>query len=438
MGILFHDLRFAFRQLKRMVVLDYDFWKKRFNGDPNVVGRHVTVDGHPLSVIGVAPEGFHGLPSVALRVAAYLPLSQLTRQGTPADVLNSWQTRSVLLYGRLRPGFSLTQADAELNVVARNLTREQPDDEQQLELAAYPEQSLRIGANPSAIVLISAIFLGLASMIVLLACVNVANLVLVRATVREREMAIRAALGAKGSRLLQQMITESVTLALIGGAVGVVLGMWASTALGHINLHFDIPFSLSVEFDWRIFLYALGIAVLAGIVVGIVPALRMAKANVNSVLHTSGRGTTGGHHWMRDTLIILQIAGSLVMLVVAGLFVRSLGALQATDFGFEPGHVLNLSFATNLIGINDSQTQDLTNNIRARLHQLPEVIAVSQATEVPMGYFNGNTAMLTIDGGPAPVDAPALTAGYNVVSPEYFTVMGISRLRGAHLHRRRR
>ena len=413
-----------------VVVLDYDFWKKRFNGDPNVVGRHVTIDGHPLSVIGVAPEGFHGLPSIALRVAAYLPLSQLTLEGTPADVLNSWQTRSILLYGRLRPGFSLTQADAELNVVARNLTREQPDDEHQLELTGYPEQSLRIGANPSAIVLISAIFLGLAGMILLLACVNVANLVLVRATVREREMAIRAALGAKGSRLLQQMITESVTLALIGGAVGVVLGMWASTALGHVNLHLDVPFSLSVEFDWRIFLYALGIAVLAGIVVGIVPALRLAKANVNAVLHTGGRGTTGGRHWMRDTLIVLQITGSLVMLVVAGLFVRSLGALQATDFGFEPGHVLNLSFATNLIGINDSQTQDLTNNIRARLHQLPEVIAVSQATEVPMGYFNGNTAMLTIDGVPAPVDAPALTAGYNVVSPEYFDVMGMSLLSG--------
>jgi predicted permease len=201
-----------------VVVLDYDFWKARFNGDPNVVGREVTVDGHPLSVIGVAPKGFRGLPSIALTVAAYLPLSQLTLEGTPADVLNRWQTRSVLLYGLLRPGSSLKQVDAELNVAARNLMREQPDDEKQLELAAYSEQSVRIGSNPSVIGLISALFLGLAGMVLLLACVNVANLVLVRATVREREMAIRAALGAKRSRLLRQMITESVTLALIGGA----------------------------------------------------------------------------------------------------------------------------------------------------------------------------------------------------------------------------
>lgn len=408
-----------------VVVLDYDFWNERFNGDPNVVGREVTVDGHPLSVMGVAPKGFRGLPSIALSVAAYLPLSQLTLEGTPADVLNRWQTRSVVLYGRLRPGFSLEQASAELNVAAQNLMREQPDNEKQLELTAYSEQSVRIGNNPSAIVLISALFLGLAGMVLLLACVNVANLVLVRATVREREMAIRAALGAKRFRLLRQMVTESVTLALIGGAVGVVLGMWASAAFSHINLHLDLPFSLSIEFDWRIFLYALGIAVLAGIVVGIAPALRMGKANVNTVLHTGGRGTTGGRHWMRDTLIVVQIAGSLVMLVVAGLFLRSLDALQTKDFGFQPEHVLNLSFATNLIGINESQTRDLAGNIQAHLHKLPGVIAVSQASEVPMGYFNGTTATLTIDGAPAPVDAPALTAGYNVISPEYFNVMGI-------------
>jgi macrolide transport system ATP-binding/permease protein len=412
-----------------VAVLDYDFWKERFNGDPNVVGRGVTVDGHPLSIIGVAPKGFRGLPSVAITVAAYLPLSQMTIEGTPADVLNDWQTRSVLLYGRLRPGFSLKQASAELNVAAQNLTREQPDDEKQLQLAAYSEQSFRVGV-PSAMGLISALFLGLAGMVLLLACVNVANLVLVRATVREREMAIRTALGAKLSRLLRQVITESVTLALIGGGLGVVLGMWASAALSHVNLHLDIPFSLPVGFDWRIFLYSLGMAVLAGIVVGIAPALAMAKTNVNTVLHTGGRGTTGSRHWMRDTLIVLQIAGSLVMLVVAGLFVRSLGALQTADFGFKPDNVLNLSLTTTSIGINDSQTRDLTGNIQTRLHKLPGVIAVSQATEVPMGYFNGDTATLTIDGVPAPVEAAALIAGYNVISPEYFNVMGISLLSG--------
>jgi putative ABC transport system permease protein len=417
-----------------VLVLGYDFWKKRFNGDPNVVGRQVTVDGHSVSVIGVAPRGFYGLPSAVLTATAYLPLSQLTVEGTPADVLNSWQTRNLLVYGRLRPGVSLKQASAELSVIAQNMTRQHPEDEKQIDLAAYSERSLRIaGGNPNAMYVISALFLGLAGMVLLLACVNVANLVLVRATVREREMAIRAALGAKRSRLLGQMITESVTLALIGGGLGVVLGVWASTALSHVNLHLDIPFSLSMEFDWRIFFYSFAMALLAGIVVGMVPALRIAKANVNTVLHEGSRGVTRGRHWMRDTLVVLQIAGSLVLLVVAGLFVRSLAALQTTDFGFKPDHVLNLSFDTSLIGMNDAQARDLSGNIQAGLHQLAGVVAVSQASEVPMGYFSGTTDTLTIDGAPARVNASALTAGYNVVSPEYFSVMGIDLLRGRSL-----
>jgi putative ABC transport system permease protein len=414
-----------------VAVLSYEFWKQRFNGDPTVVGRQATIDGHQVSIIGIAPKGFHGLPNIALTMSAYLPLTQLTDEGSPAEVLNSWTNRNFLIFGRLRPGVSLKQASAELNVAARNMMREHPIEEKQIEFAAWPERSLRFGrSNPNAMIVISGLFLGLAGMVLLLACVNVANLVLVRATVREREMAIRAALGAKGSRLLRQMITESVTLAMIGGGMGVILGMWASTALSHVNLHLDLPLSLSMDFDWRIFLYSFAMALLGGIVVGMVPALRIAKANVNSVLHEGSRGVTRGRHWMRDGLVVMQIAGSLVLLVVAGLFVRSLGALQTTDFGFKPDHVMNLSFDTSLIGINDAQARALNGNIQARLHQLAGVDSVSVASEVPMGYFSGNTDTLAIDGVQVPANAPPLTAGYNVVSPEYFSVMGIDLLRG--------
>jgi predicted permease len=194
-----------------VIVLSYDFWKEKFDGDPNVVGRKVTVDGHPLFIIGVAPKGITGLFGVAT-IAAYLPLSELTVEGTPADLLNSWQNRNLFVRGRLRPGISLKQAEAELSVVARNITRQHPDAEKKFDIAVFPGTRVRI----TAIYVISALFLGLAGMVLLLACVNVANLVLVRATVREREMAIRTALGAQRSRLLRLMITESVTLALIG------------------------------------------------------------------------------------------------------------------------------------------------------------------------------------------------------------------------------
>jgi predicted permease len=413
-----------------VIVLGYEFWQKRFNGDPNVVGRQVALDGHSVTVIGVAPRGFYGLPSNVLTMAAYLPLSQMTLEGTPPEVLNSWQTRNFLVYGRLRPGVSLRQANAELNVAAQGIMRQHPDEEKQLEFTAFSERSLRIGSSPNTVYVISALFLGLAAMVLLLACVNVANLVLVRATVREREMAIRAALGAQRARLLRQLVTESITLALAGGCAGVLFGMWASAALSHVDLHFDIPFTVPAEFDWRIFLYSFALAMMAGIVVGMAPALRAAKANVNTVLHEGGRGVTGGRHWMRDALVVMQIAGSLVLLVVAGLFVHSLAALESTDFGFKADRVLNLCYDTSLIGMKDEQARSLAADMRARLHELARVEAVSQASEVPMGYFSGAADTLVIDGAPAAGNPAALTAGYNIVSPEYFNVMGIGVERG--------
>jgi predicted permease len=409
-----------------VIVLSYDLWKEKFNGDPNVMGRQVTIDGHPVSIIGVAPNGFTGLFGLAT-VAAYLPLSELIIEGTPADLLNSWHNRSLGIHGRLRPGVNLKQAGAELSVVARNIVRQHPDVEKKFDIAVIPGPRLRI----TAFYVISGLFLGLAGMVLLLACVNVANLVLVQATVREREMAIRTALGAQRSRLLRQMITESVTLALIGGVLGVVLGVWVSTALGHTDLHTGLPVSLPVEFDWRIFLYSFSIALLAGVVVGIVPALRLAKASLNTVLHEGSRNVTVGRHWLRDGLVTLQVAASLVLLVVAGLFVRSLVAFQTTDFGFKPDHVLNVSINTSEIGMTDGQTRDLAGNVLARLHQLAGVDSVSQATATPMGIVSevaGDTVV--IDGAPAPVDAPPLTAAYNTVSPEYFSVMSIDILRG--------
>ena len=150
--------------------------------------------------------------------------------------------------------------------------------------------------------------------------------------------------------------------------------MWASSLLSHIDPHADLPVNLAFDFDWRIFLYSFAIALLAGIVVGLVPALRIARSNVNSVLHEGGRGIAGGRHWMRDGLVAMQIAGSLVLLVVTGLFVRSLSAMQTMDFGFKPDHVLNLAVDANEIGMNDAQTQIWRGNILVRLHQNAGVV----------------------------------------------------------------
>ncbi|MGA9667947.1 MAG: ABC transporter permease [Terracidiphilus sp.] len=407
-----------------VIVLDYGYWKEKFNGDASVVGRPVTINGHPVTVAGVAPKGFHGVQSF-VSVAAYLPLSELPLSGTPIDAMNNWQTRMLNVNARLLSGVSLKQANAGLNVVAQDLMRQHPEVEKKLGIEAYPEPVLRINTGSSTTMyVVAGLFLSLAGMVLLLACVNVANLVLVRATVREREMAIRTALGARRTRLIGQMVTESITLALIGGVMGVVLGTWSSSVLSHLDIHADIPVNFAFDFDWRIFLYSFSAALLGGVVVGFVPALRMAKSNVNTVLHEGSRGVTAGRHWLRDGLVALQIAGSLVLLVVTALFVRSLSAMQTMDFGFNPDHVLNFALDANEIGLTDVQTRDLAANIAARLHQLAGVDSVSHATSVPLGYF-GSGDRLTIDGAPAPTDPTDRDAGYNVVSPEYFNVMSI-------------
>ena len=412
-----------------VIVLDYNYWQQQFNGDPNIVGRSVTLDGHPMTVVGVAPKGFRGLQGF-VTMAAYLPISELTVAGTPADALNEWQNRMFIVNARLRPGVTLSQANAQLSLVADSMMRQQPEIEKKLSVGAYPEPSLRINpGNPKTMVMFAGLFLSLAVMVLLLACVNVANLVLVRATVREREMAIRSALGAQRSRLMLQMITESVLLALMGGAAGVGLGMWASNALSHLNVHAPIAVNLTFDFDWRIFLYSFLIAALAGLVVGLVPAVRIARANVNTVLHEAGRGVTAGRSWVRDGLVALQIAGSLVLLVVAGLFVRSLSAMQTMDFGFNPDHVLNFVVDSNEVGMTAAQGRDLAANLVARLQQLPGVEAVSHASSLPFGYF-GSSDQMNVDSAPAPANHADLRALYNVVSPQYFKVMGIHLLRG--------
>lgn len=412
-----------------VLVLSYDFWNEKFNGDPNVVGRQATIDGHPFTVVGVAPKGFNGVQSF-VKIAAYMPVSAVTVTGMTTDFLNGWQNRNFIVYGRLRPGVSFKQATAELSVIGKDMTRQHPEFEKQVEISALPEPSMRIGAgDPKIMPIMAALFLSLAGMVLLLACVNVANLVLVRATAREREMAIRTALGAQRSRLIVQMLTESLTLALMGGVMGVILGMWASSALGHLDIHADLPVNLAFNFDWRIFFYSFGIAMLAGVVVGLVPAYRMARSNVSKVLHEGGRGVTGGRHWFRDGLVVLQIAGSLVLLVITGLFVRSLGAMQTMDFGFKPDNVLNFVIDANEIGMKDAQTLELTDNILARLHQLPGVISVSHANSTPMGYFNSGDTMI-IDGTSAPTDSGAFGAGESIVTPDYFNVMSIGLMRG--------
>jgi macrolide transport system ATP-binding/permease protein len=410
-----------------VMVLSYTYWKGRFGGDPEIVGTKVSVDGHPVTIVGVAPEGFYGI-NLLSAPQAYLPLGMAVYGGQAADFITNRAARFVFVGARLQPGESLQQAQAVLDGVARRLSQQYSDTDKDFTVKVYPELRARpIPQAGSLVVVLSGLFLGLTTIVLVLACVNVANMLLVRSTAREREMVTRAALGAPRSRLVRQLLTESVLLALAGGVAGILFGSWGTHALGSIDLHANL--SLEVGLDWRVLAYSLGIAILTGLIVGVVPALRAARGDLSAILRGGGRGVVGTRQRLRTALVVAQVAGSLMLLIIAGLFLRSLGAARQTNLGFNPSHVINLSMDPKEIGYTAEQSRGFYKALLDRVRALPGVLSVSTAPAVPMGYvFKGDT--LVIDGYQPPPGQPAPNASYNVISPDYFQTMRIPMVRG--------
>ncbi|MGC2697464.1 MAG: ABC transporter permease [Candidatus Angelobacter sp.] len=423
---------------EKVVVLGYSYWKKRFNGDESIVGKQVRMNGHSVTVIGVAPEGFHGLYSL-VDMQAYLPLGMRTLWNQNADKNDYWtkrDTRDLAILGVLAPGVSRQQAQASANVVAQRLNQQFPDTHKNISLRLYPERLARPDPDPAnGLVIVGVLFMVLAGLVLLLACSNVANIVLVRATARERELAIRTALGAARVRIVRQLLTESILLGSMGGLLGVVVGVWASRLVSSIRLDVaDIPIKFDFSFDWRVFSFGLAIALLTGLLVGLAPAWRAARADFNQVLHEGSRGILGsGKSRMRSALVVAQVAVSLMLLVVAGLFVRSAQNAEHSYLGFDPHNVLNLTMETRTIGFDIPRTQQFVRAMEDRVRALPGVQSASVAACVPMGYSNENSPVY-VEGQAVSTKDVAPMAFYNVVDPEYFTTMRIPLLRGRLLN----
>ena len=413
-----------------IVVLSYAYWQRRYGGDPTVIGRRVTVDGHPVTIVGVGPNGFHGVHAL-IGAEAFLPISMAFLEGYPSDFMASRQVRNMIVLGRLRPHTSLAQARAAAAIVGQRLSQEHPSEEKDWSLQVFPELQSRPNPSPNNTVAIAAaFFLGLAGLVLLLACANVANILLVRATVREREMAIRAAMGAGRKRLIRQLLTESVLLAVIGGLAGILVGRWGSAAIASIPIQTDLPLNFDFSLDWRVFAYAFGAALMTGIIVGIVPALRASRGNLSTILHGGGRGVVGGKHRLRNALVVAQVGGSLMLLIIAGLFLRSLGEVQKTDLGFEPTHLLNVAMDPNEIGYKDAQGREFYRTLLDRVRALPGVESATIASAAPMSYY-GNVDGINIEGYEPPAGQPPIPVmGFNQISTDYLKTMGIPLVRG--------
>ncbi|HXZ11198.1 MAG TPA: ABC transporter permease [Candidatus Sulfotelmatobacter sp.] len=413
-----------------VMVLGYNYWKTRFGGDPGVVGRKVSVNGRPVTIVGVVSKDFPSINSF-VPINSYLPLGMIFIEGWSGDFLTNRQNRNVLVLGRAQPNTSPKQLQASLDVVSKRLSDAYPKEEKDLRIQAYPELRARPVPDPkNTAIVISGLFLSLAGLVLLLACANVANILLVRATVRGREMAIRAALGAARIRLIRQLLTESILLALMGGAAGLGLGWLGSSAIGAIPMGFDLVPGFKFEFDWRVFAFAFGAALATGIIVGILPAIRASRGNLANILHEGGRTVVGGRQHIRNVMVTVQVGASLMLLIIAGLFTRSLVETERLkDLGFDPNHVLNLFMDPTEIGYTELQGREFFKNLLDRVRALPGVESASIANSIPMGFYN-NLDALWIEGYEPPAGQPAPKVPYNTIWTDYFQTLRIPILRG--------
>ena len=418
-----------------LVVLGFSYWQKKLGGDSSIVGKQVLFNGRSAAVIGVAPEEFHG-SLFAFNMDGYVPLNGVVRDGKLGGFWSERGNRELFVQGRLKSGISLAQAKTSVGLIAERLAAQYPDTNKGVTVRVIPETSSRPAPLVASFVpVIAALFLTLAGLVLLLACMNVASVLLARAMSREHEMAIRVAVGAGNRRIMRQVLTESLVVALLGGVAGALIGQWALTASGaFVRSATTTPnfgYRMDCSFDWKVFAYTLTAVVVTGIFVGLWPALRASHTDVIARLHGSTRsGSSGrGHHRFRSALVVAQVAGSLALLIVSGLFVRSLGRAEHMELGFDPYHMVIVLLDPQQIGYDQTRTDAFYRELEQRVHEIPGVQSVSLAFSVPL-EVPGKASSVYLEGHPLAHGDKPRSISYNSVDATYFQTMRIPLLHG--------
>jgi putative ABC transport system permease protein len=405
-----------------VVVLSHKLWQSRFGGDGGIIGQPITLSGRAYSVIGVMPADFT-FP-LHSSVDLWLPVGPLSSS-------SDWQHRGnhqAFGIGRLKPGVTLEQARAEMNAIYRGLD-EQPNDEQDDRVKIEPLLDNTVGDSSTVLWTL----LGAVGLVLLIACANVANLLLARAATRQREMAVRIALGAGRWRVVRQLLTESVLLALAGGALGWLIALWGLPLILNIAQGV-IPRAREVSLDTGVLAFTAVVALLTGILFGLAPAWQASGVDVQSVLKDTTRNATGGRGLLRQALIVTEVALTLVLLIGAGLLLRSFYRLQQLDAGFVPERVL--TFRIDLSERKyDAMEKRLAfyHSLHAKLRALPGAEEVAFASQVPLAGRSMQTSF-QIDGQPRQRHPPSMEL--SMVSPDYFRALGIPLLRGRYFTER--
>lgn len=407
----------------RVVMLSYAFWQRNFGGDESHIGGTLSINGVPFTVIGIAPRDFHylGEPVAGTpgNIDLWMPLATNPLSGTPRFV------RFLKVIGRLKPGIAMEQARAEIGTLGEALGKQYPEIDGGLLYSSAPLTEQAVGRVRPAMMLL----LGAVGLVLLMACANVANLLLTSAIARGKEIAVRAALGASRFRLLRQFLTESCVLAGLGTVAGVALGFGVLRALTGAAPAILLE-GRTISLDLRAMIFTMGVAILSALLAGLPPALRVIRGDIAGGLSEGGRGFTGGHHRFRAGLAVAQVSLALALLVGAGLLIRSFVRLLDVNPGFDTAHTATIATLLPPSVTNAAQALPLDNALLERLMQIPGVRAAGAVSRLPLLGSNLGS-WIWVEGRDYPKGQQP-TVEYRVASPGYFSAMQIPLLAGRY------
>lgn len=436
----------------QIAVIGHGLWQRRFNADPHLIGQTVLINGHKLTVVGIAPPQYTGMMR-GLASEVWIPVTAMpVLEPAKGQALLTRRSRWLTLLGRLRPGTTVEQARVGLDLFSRQMQREHPDEwrsrypetgaVRELFVSVLRERDSRIhpgmrGAAYAATALVVVIV----NVVLLIACTNLASTLLARAVGRRKEMAIRLAIGASRWRIVRQLLTESVLVALLAGAAGVVLTVWLlNLLLATIPaLPEGIRVAVDLQVDWRVMAYTIAFSTATGILFGLVPALQSSRPDVSLVLKDDSSAVTGGYRKARsrEALVVIQVAFSVLLLIGAGLMLRSLERLQPTRLGFRSDNVVVAPLNLDEVQYDRRRSQEFYRQLAERVSSLPGVRAVSLVDGVPGGFTGRSRRSTEIEGyRPGPGESLEIDASF--VSPRYFTNMNVPLVQGRDFDERDR
>ena len=410
-----------------VTVITYNCWQKRFGGAADAIGKNVIVNGRTFSIVGIAAKGFNG-SEISYFPEMWFPVMMLEQIEPGNDYLQDRDSANFFVQGRLKSGVTTQQAEAALKAIALQLAQEYPNQNENKTVALSPPGLF--GAFLRGPVLgFAGVLMAVVGLVLLLACTNLANLLMARATERRKEIAIRLAIGASRWRLIRQLLTESVLLAALGGGLGLGLAYWVVNAITALKPPIDIPLSTELHLDYRVMLFTAAVSVLTGVAFGLLPALQ--ATNPDLVPALKDETSIGGYRrsWLRSGLVVFQVALSLLLLICAGLVLRGLLNAQLLNPGFTPQQAIEMSFDLGLQGYDSSRTKEFKRQLMERVRSMPGVQNAGLSNFVPLS-MNINSNNIFVEGAPQERGANIPTAMTSSASPGFIGAMGTELLEG--------